>query len=163
MAHIPEVISHWNTLIENFNTSPKQFYEGVTSAVNARQIPNAKHSRIDWREGGVASAKREYLRIRRGEFFFDICGAPFGTGFFVSWWLTEMPQGCLIQLLSDIPLVGAFAKLMVAPMTYYRVDTATMFQSATHAAVLEVIDSITSAKGVRGLSDAERKPVMREF
>jgi hypothetical protein len=39
--------------------------------------------------GGPASAKREYLQVGREKLIFDICGAPFGTGFFVSWWLAE--------------------------------------------------------------------------
>ena len=37
----------------------------------------------------IASAKREYLRMQRGKYAFDICAAPFGNGFFVSWWFTS--------------------------------------------------------------------------
>ena len=37
-----------------------------------------------------------------------------------------------------------------------------MFQKAVHNAVLEVID-VTAEKGVRALSESDRKPVMREF
>ena len=33
-------------------------------------------SRIDHREGGILSAKREYLRVRRKELIFDICARP---------------------------------------------------------------------------------------
>jgi hypothetical protein len=29
--------------------------------------------------------------MHRGKHAFDICAAPFGTGFFVSWWFTEPP------------------------------------------------------------------------
>ena len=39
----------------------------------------------------LASANRQYLRMHRGKHAFDICAAPFGNGFFVSWWLTEPP------------------------------------------------------------------------
>lgn len=119
------------------------------SAIERRAIPDAAQSRVDWREGGVLSAKREYLRVRRKQYTFDICGAPFGTGFFVSWWLTE-PLGCL----------GGYIRRRE---TYYRIDTALMFQEAVHAAVLEVIDGMTSAKGIRGLSELDRKPILRSL
>lgn len=126
-----------------------EFYSSVESAVERRQIPDGGRSRVDWREGGLLSAKREYLRVRRNEYTFDICGAPFGTGFFVSWWLTE-PLGCL---------GGIFRRRT----TYYRIDTALMFQEAVHSGVLEVIDGMTSAKGIRALSELERKPILRSL
>src|SRR5262249_32254698 len=45
----------------------------------------------DWKEGGPLSASREYLRVTRQGLVFDICGAPFGTGFFVSLWYGRKP------------------------------------------------------------------------
>ncbi len=155
MAAAPLIISHWYRLIEGLQTSPKDFYASVEHAIVRRQVPDAKSSRVDWREGGLLSAKREYLRVQRREYIFDICGAPFGTGFFVSWWLGE-PQGCFQAL----PIVGPF---FARRATYYRIDTALMFQSAVHDAVLEVVDELTSAKGLRALSELERKPILREF
>jgi hypothetical protein len=85
------VISHWHHPIENFNTSTMEFYAAVEQALQPRQIPDYSVSRIDWREGGILTARREYLRIRRGKLAFDLCAAPFGTGFFFSWWLAELP------------------------------------------------------------------------
>ena len=49
------------------------------------------------------------------------------------------------------------------PATYYRIDTALMFQTAVHAEVLAVIDGMTKAKGIRALSEDERKPILRDF
>ncbi len=127
-------------------------------------MPNAKIDRISWHESHLLSAKREYLRISCGkDFHFAVCGAPFGTGFFVSWWLLEPPDGCLASLFAPFPLLSAIARALVKPWTYYRIDTATMFQTVTHRAVLEVIDSITSSANIKALPEAERKPVMREF
>src|SRR5688572_29442528 len=94
MARTGLVVSHWYHLIEGLGASPLEFYASVEQAIERRQIPDSGRSRIDYREGGLLSAKREYLRVRRKEYTFDICGAPFGTGFFVSWWLVE-PLGCL--------------------------------------------------------------------
>ncbi len=157
MSSTTEVISNWSTLIENFQTSPQQFYEALTKAIEKRQMPGATISRMDMKEGGLFSASREYLRIScKKDFYFAICGAPFGSGFFVSWWLLEPPAGCLAQI---FPLLAAVSK----PWTYYRIDTATMFRTATHQAVLEVVDEIMEQNNIKALPEAERKPVLKEF
>lgn len=164
MSSTTEVISHWNTLIEDFQTSPQQFYAEVTKAINKRQMPNAKIDKISWKESHLLSAKREYLRIYCGkDFYFAVCGAPFGTGFFISWWLLEPPDGCLASLFAPFPILSAIAKALVKPWTYYRIDTAAMFRTVVHHAVLEVVDSITSTQNIKALPEAERKPIMREF
>jgi hypothetical protein len=85
------VISHWQHPIENFQTSTMEFYTAVEAALRPREIPDYEVSRIDWREGGVLTTRREYLRIKRGKLAFDLCAAPFGTGFFFSWWFAELP------------------------------------------------------------------------
>jgi uncharacterized metal-binding protein len=62
-----------------------------------------------------------------------------------------------------IPILGPLYHFVFRPITYYKVDTMTMFQTAVHSAVLEVIDGLTKAAGVRALSDGDRKPIMRAF
>jgi len=156
MSSTTDVISHWSTLIENFNTSPQGFYSEVTKAIERRQLPKARIDRISFKESHLLSAKREYLRVSCRDFYFAICGAPFGTGFFVSYWLLEPPAGCLAVM---FPRLSMFSR----PWTYYRIDTANMFQTATHSAVLEVVDTITSSQGLRQLPDSERKPIMKGF
>ncbi len=86
----PTVLSHWSRLFEGLSASPLGFYKSVEQAVERRQLPDTSRSRVDWHEGGVLSAKREYLRVERGRLVFDICGAPYGNGFFVSWWLGRL-------------------------------------------------------------------------
>jgi len=71
-----EIIAHWYTLIENFQTSSQQFYQAAQIAIEKRQMPDAKLCRFFWNEGGLLSAKREYLRVVRRDFHFDICGRP---------------------------------------------------------------------------------------
>ena len=39
MAKQANVISHWNQLIENFQTSPLGFYQSVEAAIQARAGP----------------------------------------------------------------------------------------------------------------------------
>jgi len=228
MAKQTNVIDHWHQLIENFQFSPQTFYESVTSGVQTRAIPETHLIRVEHKESGLASANRLYLRLHRGKHAFDICAAPFGTGFFVSWWFTKPPlkwallytlgflfavvilmdivfgvgaaigavmQGyafgiflggslallgvpALLWLLGNamrsgtipgestvlaMPLVGFLYERIFAPTTFYAFDTALMFRDAVHNAVLEVIDTVTANKGVRALSEEERKPALKRF
>jgi len=163
MAKAPDfIISHWYHLIEGLQGSPKEFYASVEQAITARNLPDMTTVRVDWREGGPLSAKREYLRVIRKEHVFDICAAPFGNGFFVSWWLGELGSGCL-TFLSFLPFIGAVAMAIFRRATYYRIDTALMFQTSVSAAVQEVVDGMTKAKGLRALSELERQPIMKGF
>jgi hypothetical protein len=202
------ILSHWHTLLENFQTAPLDFYSLVEDAVKRREIPNIEVSRVDWSESGVFSAKREYLRVARGPYVFDICGAPFGTGFFVSSWLVRpqvtpwpftlfllaLSAGLVFIILTSmfsllgpilfpfvypalfwgfvqmmnqqkegwdesivaIPFLGAIYERIFRPETYYRVDTRLMFEQSVHNAVLEAIDSMTTARGLRALSEVDR-------
>ena len=216
MARIPDspVISHWHRLIENFNTSSLDFYYMVEAALDKRRIPGAEQSRVEWQQSGAFSDYREYLRVRRGRLTFDICAAPFGTGFFFSSWLVETPlkhgvvylgllvAACLsatdflMYLFGDtwgltaaliglpiffllvgylvrdhpgpaedairaMPFIGALYQRLFNPDTYYKMDTTLMFQETVHQAVLEVLEETLRTKGVRGLSELERKPVLR--
>jgi hypothetical protein len=59
MAKHTVVISHWYQLIENFNTSSLSFYEALEAALQRRAVPETKNSRVDFKEGGLMTAKRE--------------------------------------------------------------------------------------------------------
>lgn len=159
----PLVISHWYHLIEGFHFSSQDFYKQVEEAVKRRKLPEVQTGVIKASEGGLLSASRLYLRVTRGEFIFDICAAPFGTGFFVSWWLAQQPSGCLV-ILSGIPVIGLVFERLIKPETYYKIDTGLMFQSGVHQAVMEVVDKITHGQEkVRAITESERKPILRDF
>ena len=86
-----EVISHWYSLIPNFTASTQEFYALIEKALQTQQVPGLEISRVDFAEGGVLSAKREYLRMTRERLVFDICAAPFGTSYFFSMRFAEIP------------------------------------------------------------------------
>jgi len=226
---LENVISHWSKLIENFNTSSEDFYQSVDAALERRKIHDALTRHIQWSEGGVLSPNREYFRIEGSGFAFDLCAAPFGTGFFFSWWLTKkrpewpglymfgfvvatlfiywgtmrvvpylfhgvppfsalwalevfllnpfavlafsllvlfwgigtLARGGLRdaeEVMLAIPGLGFLYERWFAPITFYRLDTAAMFRATVHAAVLEAIDDLTTQKGIRSLTEGERKP-----
>ncbi len=110
----PDVISHWSTLIENFQVPPLSFYQAVEEALLRREVPQTKNSRVDYRQGGLLSANREYLRVTREKLVFDICAAPFGTGFFVSWWFAEdRPHlNPLVKVLVVLGMLGIAALIL---------------------------------------------------
>lgn len=153
--------SHWHHSFEGAQISAQEFYQAITDLVKAKSLPNIHVSRVDHHETGFYSAKRTYLRVQRFELLFDICAAPFGPGFFTSWWLGEKPTGFQI-FVSMIPFMGGWLTKHLMPDTYYRKDTAIMFQESVHNAVLEALDQQTSAKGIRALSESERKPIVNE-
>jgi hypothetical protein len=156
------VYSHWYHLIDGFQFSTKDFYAQVAQKVQERSVPEANSYEVTFHEGTILSAKRAYLRVQRKALMFDLCAAPFGRGFFVSWWLGE-PFGCLYATLAPLPFIGPAIAQFMRPVTYYSADTALMFQEAVHASVLEVVDAITKDKGIRALTELERKPILRGF
>jgi hypothetical protein len=159
------ILSHWNHMVPGMQQSSAEFYGAIDEHLKSQGLDDTKTERVNIAEGGILSAKREYLQVRRKEHVFHICAAPFGSGFFVSWWLGEVESG-LWAMLSGIPYIGFIFRLLASvakPTTYYRIDTAMMFQSATHGAVLATLDAVTSAKGMRALSESERKPITRDF
>jgi len=102
-----DVLSHWYSLISNFSTSTKDFYEVVEKELKSREVPGLEMSRVEFSEGGLLSAKREYLRMTRERLVFDICAAPFGTAYFFSCRFAEIPA--VIKIWQLLILMGAFA------------------------------------------------------
>lgn len=218
-------LGHWSTLIEGLQASPEECYAAIEEAVRRREIPGVKFSRITHQEAGPLSAERVYLRVEWRLLGFDICAAPFGNGFFFSWWLGELPPsnfiGCLAfflvvavggyvlraltsareavgdpmsflqitavgllvlfvalwavgkavregRLFSEdailsMPFVGGVYHFIFHPDTYYKQDTIAMYRALVQAAVLEVVDGVMSAKGLRALAPQEREPSLRSF
>jgi hypothetical protein len=205
----PQVEGHWHSLIENFSTSSLDFYGLVKAGIALRQIPDLVITQVEWQESGLGSGKRVYLRVSREGLNFDICAAPFGTGYFFSWWLAMIPQifldfavllGAVIwgficlwiasrqdcsgvltapllflgvlfgagfvvrygglgwePTVLSMPITGFLYGFFFRPTTYFNEDTALMFRESVHHAVLQAIDTVTSAQGVRGLSEEARK------
>lgn len=158
----PVIFSHWHHLIDSLQASSQKFYESVAARIKERNIPDIYVTRVDHAEGGVFSANREYLRVTRREHVFDICAAPFAKGFFISWWLGE-DLGLFLNIVMRIPFLGPALVRIFRPETYYRIDTALMFQESVHATVLEILEQSTKTQGLRSLSELERKPILREF
>ena len=109
-----DVIDHWYSLVPGLNASTKEFYEAVENELKNRKVPGLEMFQVDFTEGGLLSAKREYLRMTRERLVFDICAAPFGTSYFFSCRLAEIPA--VIQLWQL--LVVLIAALMIAGLIF---------------------------------------------
>ena len=94
--------------MENFWTSTEEFYEAIEAELAAMQVPELEITRELFREGGLFSSRREYLRLRRERLIFDVCAAPFGTSYFFSIRFSEIPVELIVwQLLLVLMLLGA--------------------------------------------------------
>jgi len=153
--------SKWNTLIDNFNFSTQEFYKLLKEELQNQGIKRLEIEQVSLKEGNAFSSRRSYLRATWKEYQYDICAAPFGKGFFISWWL--LYKNSIGQLIiSKIPFIGGWLAKKLYPVTYYKIDTASMFMAYAQASVLKVIDDITQNKGVRVLSEIERKPILND-
>src|SRR5438552_1221877 len=86
-----EVLSHWYAPVSDFTASTKDFYAAVEKELKEQRVPGLDVSHVEFAEGGVLSAKREYLRMTRERLVFDICAAPFGVNYFYSCRFAELP------------------------------------------------------------------------
>lgn len=140
--------------------SPSAFYKEIEQQVDAKKIGNVNIDTVNFSEGGLLSANREYLRIRYKDYFFYVCAAPFGTGYFVSWWLGDNGHP-IRDILVSIPVIGKiFAK---KPKTFFEHDTSLMFKETLNDCINDAIEILTNEKGMRGLADNNWKEYNRMF
>lgn len=85
------LVSHWFVLLEDFNASTKEFYATIQAEVKQRELPLSDMAHVEFAEGGALSAKRDYLRFRHERLVIDLCAAPYGTDYFFSLRVCELP------------------------------------------------------------------------
>lgn len=79
-----KLLSYWPKFFPDTTYSPKEFYALVLKELEATKVPDLEASGLMLRQGGIFSSRRLYLHLRRERLVFEVCGFPFGTGFFVS-------------------------------------------------------------------------------
>lgn len=154
--------SNWNTLIDGFNYSSEEFYKRLKVELHSQGIKKISTHFVFLKEGGVFSSRRTYLRVEWKSYQYDICAAPFGKGFFISWWLLYKNSFWQI-FIAKIPFIGSWLDRKWFPITYYKIDTASMFMTYAQNSVLKVIDVISKEKGLRSLTENERKPILKDI
>jgi hypothetical protein len=151
---VSNVLSHWSHFFQSFAMSSNVFYEELEKTLQSHEMPNAQISKTTHKEGGILSAAREYLRIKHGDIVFDVCAAPFGKDFFISWWLYES-AGTMRTMLRNTK-VGNFMNERASKRTFYQIDEEDMFRSCVHDCILETITKVSEGKGITMLSDADK-------
>jgi hypothetical protein len=155
---IPEVVhSNWHHYFVDLQFSTKDFYHTIETLLEERKVPEITSRRVIFPEAIFSNRSREYLRIKYGAYSFDICAAPYGNGFFVSWWFGE-DLGCLMKILLLIPLIGWYLRWKLMYKTYYVLDCEAMFRDAIHTAVQHAMEGISTKQGLRALSELEWQP-----
>lgn len=104
-----EVQTHWYAPLLDFESSVSDFYAAVEAELKAHDFPDVFVERVVFKEGGLLSSGREYLRIRRERILFDVGGSPFGD----AWYYTC--RGCvqprrmyLWEILLALATLGSF-------------------------------------------------------
>jgi len=158
---IPTLNAHWNLLLDNFTYSTKEFYGLLKQELESHGIKKITIVEKNISIGNALSSKRLYLRVKWKNYTYDCCCAPFGNGTFISWWMYSEKTG-FEALISKIPFIGGALEKTFFPVTYYTVDTTSMFMTYAQSSVLKVIDDITKSQGIR-LSEQERKPTLQDI
>jgi hypothetical protein len=151
---VSQVLSHWNHYFPYSTMSSNSLYAEIEVIVKNHEMPDTKVERVKHKEGGMFSASREYLRVKRNTLVFDICLAPFGKNTFISWWLYES-EGAMKSLLK-FTKVGEFLNERAAKRTFYEADEEAVFRACVHDCVQEAIENLTPSGGKR-LTELERQ------
>jgi len=154
IARGPETIRKpWQTFLDGVQISTNDFYEAIRAGLEERNITHVTITERSFLESHVFSAMRVYLRIAQNEYVYYVCAAPYGTGTFFSSWLVIKGE----NMLEQIPLLSKLAGKDRRNKTFYQMDTEAMFRSAVHATVTTVVDTMATAKGLRGLTELDRQ------
>ena len=151
---VAAVLNHWTHTFQDFSLSSTEFYNELNYVIAAQKMPNTKTGLVTHKEGGTFSASREYMRIQHRDLVFDICAAPFGTNFFISWWLYET-QGVMRSLFGKTS-VGNLLQARAAKRTFFQMDLEQMFKDCVHESVLSSVAKVTEGKGVRLMTDTDK-------
>jgi hypothetical protein len=138
------ISSHWHHPFNEFNISTVEFYTAIEEKLKKLALPQVYYRHVEYHEGSAFTPKRLYLHVYRFEFCFDICAAPFGKEFFISWWLSKN-SGCS-------PIRGK-----QKPKTFYQLDTEIMFRETISNIVQETIEEFSQTKGFRSLTPEEKQ------
>jgi hypothetical protein len=157
-----EAIGNWSHLFPDIQHDPNSFYDLIENLLREKQVPDFSSKKVTISEGGILSHNRLYLEVSRGDYIFHICAAPWGTGFFFSWWVRQKMSD-IDELIFLIPFFGSRIVKMRQRQSYFKLDTDSMFRKSIHQCVLAAVDNLTSTKGIRGLSELERTPDVRSM
>lgn len=153
--------SRWHVLVPDFEVSTDEFYQMIKSAIEAKRVPDLEISVIEFREGGVMSARRRYLRLRRERLVFDVCSAPFGTSWFFSCRAGEIPMH--LKVWEIVAMAAAISGFLLLHMAIFGINAGSAVFLLNAAAVIFLLNCLT-ATSLYGLDAILlRTPVVGAF
>lgn len=150
--------SRWQHYFDKIQYSAQDLYAAIEAELQSREVKGIDISRLKVGETELYSNKREYLRVARGDFMYLFCAAPFGTGYFVSWWFGN-PSNMRYVMVAAIPIIGPFLAKYIFKKSYYEMDTDAMFKEVVRLCINKGIEKMTEEKGIRGLTELELAPI----
>jgi hypothetical protein len=110
----PLVHAQWYVPVLDKQSNASEFYTSVENAIGQRNFPGVTLERIVFREGGLLSFKREYLRVERERAVLDICSADFGSCWYFSCRAATILWTLRVwELLVLILTLGSFAAIYI--------------------------------------------------
>ncbi len=108
------VQAHWYAPMLDYETDAAEFYAAIKAEVGSREFPGVEVSHITFKEGGLLSSAREYLRIRRERLLFDVGCGPFGKCWYYSCRGCILPRRMTLwEILLAFATIGSFALLYI--------------------------------------------------
>lgn len=147
----PQDPKHWYVVNPNFDTITSEFYDAIEYDLKQKEISGMEVSRIEYAEGGMLSAKRVYLRMRRERLVFDVCAAPFGTSWFFSYRFGEIPL--VIHLWEVLVLLVALAGVVWFYMSLFGIMLGPILFAASLLSLLLMMRN-TVSMGMQDLDAA---------
>ena len=162
------IIGRWQQLVDGLDYSTNDFYNKLEAQFNRRNVPDLQMGRVVFRQKGHFSDRREYLRLIRNEFIFDICACPMGDkAFFVSYWHGFLRfkgvEGWLTRLLLMVPVIGYFLEKTLIPNSYHYTDSTDMFQELAHLVVIGTVNEVSTDASLPPLTKDQQKPVLKNL
>jgi hypothetical protein len=142
------VHSHSYQHFEDLQISSNEFYALLESKIREYRYPDVSCSRQTQREGGLFSAKREYLAVSWKRYVFHVCASPFGRSFFISWWLHEGANSGA-NAAARIPLIGKALARNMESKTYYQQDAELMFTNSINSIIKVTVEKVKAEYGFR--------------
>ena len=154
------VLSHWYVLMDGIQFSTQDFYGSIESELIERKVPRLKISRVEFHEGGTLSDNRIYLRLARERYAFDLCAAPFGSGFFFSLRFVETPRGGWLQLIGLLILLWILFAIAIGGFYAVRASFLWLVGFAVLACAAYWVFKHAEVKSKPGTSNATPSPAL---
>lgn len=158
-----QYVSHWHHYVEDLNQTPLDFYERVSNNIKENKTPDVRIRHHTYSKKAYwFSGSRLYLQVSSKGYFFIIGAAPYGNGFFVSYWQVEN-RTVNESMLRSIPLLGNLIANALYNETFFTFDTRVMYQKMIHSCVINAVDAECTAKGLRMMTETERMVQLEPF